>query len=137
MDLERREKEIKKKFESLKDWEKRYRYLIDLGEKLTKKSSDFRSEDKLIHGCQSKVWLEVIFNNNKLFFDADSDALLPKGMAALMIYLYSDLFPYEIVSSNNNLIYELKLTTFLSPIRANGLILLLKKIKHYANYFNK
>ncbi|AFJ90940.1 SufE family protein [Blattabacterium sp. (Blaberus giganteus)] len=136
MTLHKKEEIIKKEFKILKNWEEKYEYLIDLGKKLSKKSPEFRSKDKLIHGCQSKVWLEAKFNGSRIFFEADSDALLPKGMAALMIRVYSGLFPFEIISSNVNFIYEIGFQTFLSPIRANGMLLFLKKIKFYAIAFN-
>ncbi|WP_185860634.1 SufE family protein [Blattabacterium cuenoti] len=136
MTLHKKEEIIKKEFQVLKNWEEKYEYLINLGKKLSKKSSIFRSEDKLIHGCQSKVWLKAKLNGSRIFFEGDSDALLPRGMAALMIRVYSGLFPFEIISSNANFIYEIGFQTFLSPIRANGMFLFLKKIKFYAIAFN-
>ncbi|WP_185857242.1 SufE family protein [Blattabacterium cuenoti] len=136
MNLHKKEEIIKKEFKILKNWEEKYEYLIDLGKKLSNKSPIFRSEDKLIHGCQSKVWLEAKFNESRIFLDADSDALLPRGMAALMIRVYSGLFPFEIICSNANFIYEIGFQTFLSPIRANGMFLFLKKIKFYAIAFH-
>ncbi|WP_341662385.1 SufE family protein [Blattabacterium cuenoti] len=132
MTLRQKEEIVKKKFQILKNWEEKYEYLIDLGNKLSKKSINFRSEDKLIHGCQSKVWLKAKLNGSRIFFEADSDALLPRGMASLMIQVYSGLFPFEIIYSNANFIYEIGFQTFLSPIRANGMLLFLKKIKFYA-----
>ncbi|WP_185881825.1 SufE family protein [Blattabacterium cuenoti] len=136
MTLQDREERIKKEFSFLKNWEEKYEYLIDLGRKLPKKSDKFRSEDKLIYGCQSKVWLDAKLKDKLVFFDADSDALLPKGMAALMINVYSGHYPFEIVSSKANFISEIGFQTFLSPIRANGMLLFLKKIKLYAIAFN-
>ncbi|WP_185861191.1 SufE family protein [Blattabacterium cuenoti] len=136
MTLHKKEKIIKNEFNILKNWEEKYEYLIDLGKKLSNKSLEFRSEDKLIHGCQSRVWLDAQLNGSRIFFEADSDALLPKGMAALMIRVYSGLFPFEIISSNTNFIYEIGFQTFLSPIRANGMFLFYKKIKFYAIAFN-
>ncbi|WP_341656210.1 SufE family protein [Blattabacterium cuenoti] len=132
MTLRQKEEIVKKEFQILKNWEEKYEYLIDLGNKLSKKSINFRSEDKLIHGCQSKVWLKAKLNGSRIFFEADSDALLPRGMASLMIQVYSGLFPFEIIYSNANFIYEIGFQTFLSPIRANGMLLFLKKIKFYA-----
>ncbi|WP_341663461.1 SufE family protein [Blattabacterium cuenoti] len=132
MTLRQKEEIVKKEFQILKNWEEKYEYLIDLGKKLSKKSINFRSEDKLIHGCQSKVWLKAKLNGSRIFFEADSDALLPRGMASLMIQVYSGLFPFEIIYSNANFIYEIGFQTFLSPIRANGMLLFLKKIKFYA-----
>ncbi|WP_185859810.1 SufE family protein [Blattabacterium cuenoti] len=136
MTLQDREERIKKEFSFLKNWEEKYEYLIELGRKLPKKSDKFRSEDKLIYGCQSKVWLDAKLKEKLVFFDADSDALLPKGMAALMISVYSGRSPFEIVSAKANFISEIGFQTFLSPIRANGILLFLKKIKLYAIAFN-
>ncbi|WP_341666337.1 SufE family protein [Blattabacterium cuenoti] len=132
MTLRQKEEIVKKEFQILKNWEEKYEYLIDLGKKLSKQSINFRSEDQLIHGCQSKVWLKAKLNGSRIFFEADSDALLPRGMASLMIQVYSGLFPFEIIDSNANFIYEIGFQTFLSPIRANGMLLFLKKIKFYA-----
>ncbi|WP_185855981.1 SufE family protein [Blattabacterium cuenoti] len=137
MTLQEKEEEIKKEFILLKDWEEKYEYLIDLGRNLPEKSIDFRSDDKLIYGCQSQVWLGAQLKGVRVFFDADSDALLPRGMAALMIRLYSGQIPFEIISSNANFISEIGLKTFLSPIRSNGLFLFLKKIKLYAICFQE
>ncbi|WP_185867065.1 SufE family protein [Blattabacterium cuenoti] len=136
MILHKKEEIIKKEFQFLKNWEEKYEYLIDLGNKLPKKSYKFRSEEKLIHGCQSKVWLEAKFDGSRIFFEADSEALLPRGMIAIMIRVYSGLFPFEIIYSNANFIYEIGFQTFLSPIRANGMFLFLKKIKFYAIAFH-
>ncbi|WP_185862063.1 SufE family protein [Blattabacterium cuenoti] len=136
MTLQKKEEIIKKEFYILNNWEEKYEYLIDLGNKLPKKSDKFRSKDKLINGCQSRVWLEAKLKGLRVFFNADSDALLPRGMAALMIRVYSGLFPFEIIYSNADFIYEIGFQTFLSPIRANGILLFLKKIKFYAIAFN-
>ncbi|WP_185858811.1 SufE family protein [Blattabacterium cuenoti] len=136
MTLHKKEEIIKKEFYILKNWEEKYEYLIEIGKNLPKKSDIFRSEDKLINGCQSKVWLDARLENRRIFFDADSEAILPRGIAALMIRVYSGLFPFEIISSNANFIYEIGFQTFLSPIRANGIFLFLKKIKFYAIAFN-
>ncbi|WP_185868440.1 SufE family protein [Blattabacterium cuenoti] len=136
MNLKERENRIKNVFKNLTSWEDKYEYLIDLGNSLKKKSSEFRSNDKLIQGCQSNVWLEATLKNNRLFFEADSEAILPKGMISLMIRLYSGLNPLEIIYADSNIISEIGLDTFLTPIRANGIILFFKKIKFYAFAFN-
>ncbi|WP_185873773.1 SufE family protein [Blattabacterium cuenoti] len=137
MTLKNQKEWIKKKFFLFNNWEEKYEYIIYLGKNLKKKSDKFRSKDKLIYGCQSKVWLEAKLIGKRIFFDADSDALLPKGMVALMISVYSGHFPFEIISSNDNYISEIGLKTFLSPNRANGIFLFLKKIKLYAIAFNE
>ncbi|WP_343203858.1 SufE family protein [Blattabacterium sp. (Blattella germanica)] len=127
MTLHQKEEIIKKEFRILTSWEEKYEHLINLGKKLPKKSNAFRSDEKLIPGCQSKVWLNAELRKSRIFFEADGDALLPRGMAALMIRVYSGLFPFEIISSNANFIYKIGFQTFLSPIRANGMLLFLKK----------
>ena len=137
MNLHKKEEIIKKEFHILKNWEDKYEYLIDLGKKLSNRSDKFRSDDKLIYGCQSKVWLEAKLKKSRIFFEADADALLPRGMAALLIRVYSGLFPFEIIHSKSDFIYEIGFQTFLSPIRANGILLFLKKIKFYAIAFNE
>ncbi|WP_185859223.1 SufE family protein [Blattabacterium cuenoti] len=136
MTLHKKEEIIKKEFHILKNWEEKYEYLIDLGKELPKQPDEFRSDEKLIHGCQSKIWLDAKLKGSRIFFDADGDALLPRGMASLMIRVYSGLFPFEIIYSNTNFIYEIGFQTFLSPIRANGMLLFLKKIKIYAIALN-
>ncbi len=135
MNLKYRKKKIKENFKLLENWENRYEYLIDLGNKLKKKSDKFRSKDKLIYGCQSNLWLEAKYNKKRIFFDADSDALLPRGIAALIIYLYSGLLTTEIINSNYDFISEIGFSNFLSPNRSNGMILLVKKIKLYSINF--
>ncbi|WP_185882861.1 SufE family protein [Blattabacterium cuenoti] len=134
--LKEREKIIVKKFRIFQNWEEKYEYLIELGKKL-KKKPNIRSNNKLIYGCQSKVWIDSTFDKGRIFFKADSDALLPKGLVSIMIYIYSGLPPYEIISSNYHFISKIGFQNFLSPIRANGIILFIKRIKLYAFYFDK
>ncbi|WP_185864951.1 SufE family protein [Blattabacterium cuenoti] len=134
--LKEKEKIIKDEFKSLYNWEDKYQYLISLGEEIEKKSKKFRSNDRLIDGCQSRIWIDAKLEKNRIFFEVDSDAIIPKGMAALMANLYSGVYPNEIIMSDNKIIYDIGLIDFLSPIRANGLILLLEKIKLFANHYN-
>lgn len=92
----------------------------------------------LIQGCQSQVWIKAsLSKNNKIILNADSDALIPKGLIALILKIYSNTNPIEIINYNDNFIYKIGLNEFLSPIRANGMLLMLKQIKLYAIIFNK
>lgn len=109
------------------NWEERYEHIINIGKSLPKISE--RSEDKLIVGCQSKVWISAHLRNGNIIFLADSDAILPSGIAALMIRVYSDRSPKEIIHAKINFI---GLNEFLSPIRTNGMFSMINKIKFYA-----
>lgn len=137
MELSKKEYNIIKKFSILNGWEEKYEYLINLGQKLPKIPKKYKTEDKLIKGCQSNVWLHAYIKNNFLILNADSDALIPKGIAALMIKIYSNVSPIEIIKYQAKFISEIGLQEFLSPIRANGILLMYNKIQFYAFYFIK
>ncbi|WP_185872689.1 SufE family protein [Blattabacterium cuenoti] len=136
MTLKDKEQKIKQEFDQLHDWQDKYEYILYLGNSLPKQDNTFRTEDKLIYGCQSKVWLDAKLIGMKIIFDADSDALIPKGLIAIMINVYSGRYPFEIISSKANFISDIGFNNFLTPIRSNGLLLFLKKIKFYAQYFS-
>lgn len=136
MNLKSRKKIIKKEFLSFDKWEDKYEYLIDLGNTSNITIKGLKSDENLVYGCQSNVWLKAKLINNKIFLYSDSDALIPKGIAALFVRLYSGLPPKEIINSNNNFLEEIGLINFLSPTRANGSFFFLKKIRSYALNFN-
>lgn len=116
------------------NWKERYEHIINIGKSLTKISE--RSEDKLIVGCLSKVWIYAHLRNGNIILLADSDAILPSGIAALMIRVYSDRSPKEIIHAKINFI-GLKLNEFLSPIRTNGMFSIINKIKFYAKILSE
>ncbi|TWP29634.1 SufE family protein [Apibacter muscae] len=126
------QQEIIDEFNSFDDWQQRYEYIIELGKSLKGMNVEDKTEDKLIQGCQSQVWLDVTKNDNKLFFVADSDAILPKGILALLVKIYSGQPITDILKSDENFIQKIGLQEFLSPTRANGLLAMIKKIKYYA-----
>lgn len=135
---------IKKKIQKVIDdflfiesWEERYEYLISLGKKLPKMSLHLRKKNTLLIGCQSNVWLLAYMKNNKIFFYVDSDALIPRGIAALMLRIYSGQSPYEIINTTPIFIYKIGFSSFLSTSRANGMEAMFRTIKKYAIYFNK
>ena len=135
MTIQEKQKELIDEFEFLDDWEQKYEYIIELGKELKGLPEDKKTEDNLIKGCQSKVWLDASFEDGKLYFMADSDGILPKGIVALLVRIYSGHNTEEILNSDFNFISEIGLQEFLSPSRANGLMAMTKQIKFYAVAF--
>jgi cysteine desulfuration protein SufE len=131
MTIEEIQKEIIDEFSFFEDWQERYEHLIELG-KTAPPFEIEKSEELLIKGCQSKVWLNAEFKEGKIYFSMDSDAILPKGIAAMMVRIYSGQTPEDIVNSNTDFIQTIGLQEFLSPTRANGLLAMIKQIKYYA-----
>lgn len=136
MTIEEIQNEIIEEFSFFENWEERYEYLIALGKSLKPFPNDKKSEDKIIKGCQSTVWLDAKKEEDEIILDADSDAILPKGMAALLVRMYSHQKPIDILSSNTDFIEKIGLQEFLSPNRANGLLAMIKQIKFYAIAYN-
>ncbi len=135
MTIQEKQQELIDEFEFLDDWEQKYEYIIDLGKELKGLAEDKKTEENLIKGCQSKVWLDAEFKDGKLFFNADSDGILPKGIVSLLVRIYSGHTTKEILDSNFDFIAKIGLQEFLSPSRANGLMAMTKQIKFYAVAF--
>lgn len=114
------------------DWMERYEYIIDLGKSLPIIDDAFKTDDNLIKGCQSKVWLHSEVDNNHVKYTADSDAILTKGIVALLLRVFSDQHPKDILEADTSFIDEIGLKEHLSPTRANGLVSMVKQIKMYA-----
>ena len=127
--------EIVDEFSFFDDWEQRYEYLIELGKSLEALPEEEKTDDKIIKGCQSSVWLDAELNDGVIEFKADSNAILPKGIAALLIRMYNNQTPKDILESDTNFINEIGLAEFLSPTRANGLLSMVKQFKFYAIAF--
>lgn len=132
MTIKEKQQETVEAFAFMEDWEQKYEYLIDLGKELKGISDDKKTDDNLIKGCQSKVWIDADFKEGKLYFNADSDGILPKGIIALLVSIYSGHSTQEILDSDFKFIEEVGLQEFLSPSRANGLMAMTKQIKFYA-----
>ena len=132
MTIQERQREVVEEFEFLEDWEQKYEYIIDLGKELKGLPDDKKTEDNIIKGCQSKVWIDARMEGDQLYFDADSDGILPKGIVALLMRIYSGHPVQEIINSDFKFIEEIGLQEFLSPSRANGLMAMTKQIKFYA-----
>ena len=129
--------EIVDEFNMFDSWMEKYEYLIDLGKNIPKISSENKTDDNIIKGCQSKVWLHAIEDNGKVNFFADSDAIITKGIISLLIRTFSGQKPQDIIESDLDFIDKIGLRQHLSPNRANGLNNMIKKIKFYAIGFNK
>lgn len=135
MTIKEKQQEIVDEFSFLEDWEQKYEYIIDLGKELKSLPEDKKTEDKLIKGCQSQVWLDPEFKEGKLYFNADSDGILPKGIISMLVSIYSGHAVQEILDSDFKFIEQIGLQEFLSPSRANGLMAMTKQIKFYAVAF--
>ncbi len=124
--------EVIEEFQDFDDWMDRYQLLIDLGNELGALNEQYKTPDNLIDGCQSRVWLQCDYVDGRLVFTADSDALITKGIIALLIKVISGHTPTEIADADLYFIDQIGLHDHLSPTRANGLLSMMKQIKAYA-----
>jgi cysteine desulfuration protein SufE len=127
--------EIVEEFNLFEDWMQRYEYMIELGKSLPLIAPEFKTDDNIIKGCQSKVWVHAELKNNQLIFSADSDAIITKGIIAILIRAFSNQHPKDILDADTNFIDQIGLKEHLSPTRANGLVSMIKQIKLYAIAF--
>lgn len=130
--LREAENEVVDTFSMYDEWLDKYEYLIDLGKNLEAYPEEFKTEDKLIKGCQSRVWLDYKVQDGRIYFKADSDAIITKGIISLLISVYSGRTPEEIASSDFGFIEKIGLKENLSPTRANGLASMIATIKAVA-----
>ena len=138
MTIDQIQNEIISEFDMFNDWTEKYEYIIDLGKSLPIINDTFKTSANTIKGCQSKVWLYAEYINNKLIFTADSDAIITKGIIAILIRVFSNQSPKDIVDAKADFIEEIGLKQHLSQTRANGLSSMIKQIKLYAvGYLNK
>lgn len=136
MTIKEIQEEIIDEFSMFDDWMQRYEYIIDLGKSLPLINEEFKTENNLIKGCQSKVWLQGEQKEEKVVFTADSDAILTKGIIAILIRTFSNQTPTDILDANMDYIDKIGLKEHLSPTRANGLVSMIKNIKMYALAFD-
>ncbi|WP_341901979.1 SufE family protein [Fluviicola taffensis] len=130
MNIQEKQQEIIDDFAIYDDWMEKYEYIIELGKELPLIDPDKKTQDRLIEGCQSRVWLDAtIDQDNKIRLTADSDAIITKGIIGLLIRVYDNEKPEDIVKSDLHFISEIGLQEHLSPTRANGLVSMVKKIK--------
>lgn len=126
------QQEIVDEFSMFDDWMQRYEYMIDLGKNLPLIDESLKTEDRIIKGCQSKVWVNADLQNDKIAFTADSDAIITKGIIAILIRAWSGQKPADIIAANTDFIDQIGLKEHLSPTRANGLVSMIKQLKMYA-----
>lgn len=126
------QKEIIEEFAGLGEWMERYNYLIDLGKSLPLIDQAYRNDEYLIRGCQSRVWLNADLRDGKIYYSADSDAIITKGIAALMIRVFTGHTPDEILNADLAFIDEIGLKEHLSPTRSNGLVSMINQMRYYA-----
>lgn len=127
---------IVREFSALNDWEARYKKLVEIGRALPELPEEKRTEEARVKGCQSQVWMHAHLNSSgQVVFEADSDALIVRGLVALLIRVYSPATPDEILATSPDFISEIGLANNLSPSRANGLFSMVKQIKYFATAF--
>ena len=132
MTVEEIQQEIIDEFAFLEDWEERYEYMISLGKSLPKIEEHYKTEEYLIKGCQSRVWVHSELSDGNIVFTADSDAIITKGIVALLVRVFSHQSPEAIVNAKVDFINQIGLKEHLSPTRANGLVAMIKQLKMYA-----
>ena len=136
MTIKEIQEEIVDEFAMFDDWEDRFQYIIDLGKDLPLIEEKYKVEENTIKGCQSKVWLHAEIIDDKVVFTADSDAIITKGIIAILIRTFSNQSASAILDADTNFVDEIGLKEQLSPTRANGLVSMIKNIKMYALAFN-
>ena len=132
MSIKEIQDEIVDEFSMFDDWMQRYEYIIELGKNLPLIEEAAKTDDNLIKGCQSKVWLQGQQKEDKIVFTADSDAILTKGIIAILIRVFSNQSPKDIIDAEMDFIDKIGLKEHLSPTRANGLVSMIKQLKMYA-----
>ncbi|MGB7784672.1 MAG: SufE family protein [Salinimicrobium sp.] len=126
------QEDIVEEFEMFDDWMQRYEHMIELGKSLPLIEEQYKTDDNLIKGCQSKVWVHAEMDGDKLVFTADSDAIITKGIIAILVRTFSNQHPKDIIEADTQFIDEIGLKEHLSPTRANGLVSMIKQLKMYA-----
>lgn len=126
------QEEIIDEFSMFEDWEERYQYMIDLGKELPLIETQYKTDSNIIKGCQSKVWVHAELQDDKIAFTADSDAIITKGIIAILIRAFSNQHPKAILDADTDFIDKIGLKEHLSPTRANGLVSMIKQLKLYA-----
>lgn len=127
------ENQIVEEFSMFDEWLDKYEYIIELGKSLSEYTEDKKTDEHLIKGCQSRVWLDYKIEGGKIFFSADSDAIITKGIISLLIKIYSGRTASEILSSDFSVVEKIGLKENLSPTRANGLVSMIARIRQIAS----
>ncbi|MCF8303377.1 MAG: SufE family protein [Bacteroidales bacterium] len=133
--IKEKEQQIISEFENFDDWMDKYNYLIEMGKSIPQIDESQKVESNLISGCQSRVWLTAYMDDGKLYFKGDSDAVITKGIANLLIRVLSGQSPDDIINADLDFIDKIGLREHLSPTRSNGLVSMIKQMKFYAMAF--
>lgn len=137
MTIKELQEQIVEEFSVYEDWMDKYAYIIELGNELPALDAKYQTEDNLIKGCQSKVWFHASYEDGLIRFEADSDAIITKGIAAILIKVFSGQKPKDIIDADLNFLDDIGLKQHLSPTRSNGLLSMVKQVKMYALAFNQ
>ena len=137
MTIEEAQQEINEEFSIYEDWMDKYSYLIELGNDLKDLDPQLKSDQHLIKGCQSRVWLVSEFKDGRIYFQGESDAVIVKGLVALLLRVVSGHTPEELIESDLHFVDDIGLKQHLSPTRSNGLVAMIKQIKLYAVAYNR
>jgi cysteine desulfuration protein SufE len=137
MNIEEVQQEIISEFSAFNDWMDKYSYLIELGNNLSPMDEKYKTEQNIIRGCQSQVWVNAEFHDGKIIYKGESDALIVKGLVALILRVVDKQTPSDIINTDFHFIDEIGLKEHLSPTRANGLLAMIKQIKLYAVAYQK
>ncbi|MBC8034055.1 MAG: SufE family protein [Chitinophagaceae bacterium] len=135
MSINEQQDEIVDEFEMFDDWMDKYEYIIQLGKELPLIEEKYKTEDHLIKGCQSRVWLHPEYKDGRIFFTADSDAIITKGLISMVVKVLSAHSPKEIIDADLYFVNAIGLNSHLSPTRSNGLLSMLKQIRSFAHAF--
>tara|TARA_B100001093_G_scaffold343815_1_gene328549 strand:- start:111 stop:527 length:417 start_codon:yes stop_codon:yes gene_type:complete len=137
MTIENLQQNLIQDFEFFEDWTQKYEYMIELSKSLDKMDEEMKSDKNIIKGCQSKVWLHADYSGGKIKFLADSEAIITRGIIAILLMVFNNKTPDEIINSDISFIEKIGLKEHLSPNRANGLYSMIKQIKFYAIAYSK
>ena len=130
--IEATENEIVEEFSLFDSWDDKYEYIIDLGKRLPALEDQYKKDENRVRGCQSTVWLTADYENGKIFYKADSDAVIVKGLISMLIRVLSGQEPDKIINANLDFIKEIGMMSHLAQTRANGLLAMVKQMKNYA-----
>ena len=137
MTIKEIQNEIVEEFSLFEDWKQRYEYIIELGKSIKLIDPNYKTDSNLIKGCQSKLWLHAEILEGKILYTTDSEAIITKGIAAILLRAFSNQTPLDIINSDVKYIDEIGLKEHLSPTRANGLVSMIRQVKYYALAFSK
>jgi len=130
--IKEKEQELIEEFSLFEDWMDRYQYIIELGQKLPSLKDQDKTDDNIVHGCQSKVWLRADLDNEHIVYRADSDAIITKGLIAMLMRVLSGQSPQDIIDAELSFVDQVGIREHLSPTRSNGLNSMIKQMKYYA-----